>query len=275
MNDVKDYEVIEGFKCYAPALARSNTDFHAEFFEKLFELEDKHFWFRSRNQMIRNLCKKYLSNTEKSSFLEIGCGTGYVLKGLSANPLYNLMGAEIFVEGLKFASRRLPDVEFVQLDATNITFANEFDAIGAFDVLEHIEEDEQVMENVYKALKPRGFFFITVPQYEWMWSLEDDLACHKRRYTKKELVSKLTKAGFEIKMVNSFVFMLFPFMALQRVLNVRKEIKENADITETLKLPGLVNSVFYRAMRMDVWAIRNNIPLPWGGSLVCVARRKG
>lgn len=269
---MSDFEVIDGFRCYSPAVARQNKDYDPAFFQQLFILEEKNFWFRARNNMIVHLLRKYLGNG-RFNVLEIGCGTGYVLKGLSENFDYSLTGAEVFVEGLKFAKRRLPTVDFVQLDATQPIFSDQFHAVGTFDVLEHIEDDAKVMENIYNALLPGGYIFATVPQYQWMWSLEDDLAFHKRRYSKRELIQKLRATGFQIQFVGSFVFMLFPFMMLQRIIASRKQGRPS-EVTLGLRLPTLLNSAFFAMTQLDVWAIKKGISLPWGGSLVVVGRKE-
>src|SRR5688572_3870646 len=133
-------EVIDGFKCYAPALAHVNEGFAADEFEQLYELEESNFWFRSRNNLIKHLFGKYLGNRQ-SDVCEIGCGTGFVLKGLTSLSNLSLSGSEIHVTGLKYAKKRLPHVELFQADATDLPFKNKYDAIGAFDVLEHITED--------------------------------------------------------------------------------------------------------------------------------------
>lgn len=217
-----EYEIHQGVKCYSPKLALENTDYPADVFKFMYEAENSNFWFISRNKVIQHLFHKHIGNKE-ADILEIGCGTGYVLKGLQDKfSNYNLIGSEIHLEGIKFAKKRLSDVEFIQLDATQMPFNDTFDAIGAFDVLEHIEEDEQVMKEVHKSLRPLGHFFISVPQYQWMWSKTDDIAFHKRRYVRKELRNKLEKAGFEVVYVGSFVFSLFPFMFLSRLLKRSK-----------------------------------------------------
>ena len=163
--------IIDGIKCYAPELAYSNNDYNENDFKKLFEIEEHNFWFRSRNRVIQLLFKKY-SEHLSGTFLEIGCGTGFVLKGLCKFPNLELSGAEIYLEGLKFAKQRLPEVEFLQLDATSIPFREQYDYIGAFDVLEHIIEDEKVIQNVNNSLKICRKFLLIVPQYMFMWSIE-------------------------------------------------------------------------------------------------------
>lgn len=275
---MKKVETINGIKCYAPELANENSDYPADVFKILYSVEDTNFWFVARNQIIQHLFKKYLGS-KSNAVLEIGCGTGYVIKGLQDNfANYQLVGSEIHLEGLKFAKERLPNIEFIQLDATKMPFEKEYNAIGAFDVLEHIEEDEKVMQEVYKALKPNGLFFISVPQHQWMWSINDDIAYHKRRYSRAEMKRKLTNNGFEIIYISSFVFMLFPFMYLSRLFKSKKELKITDEIIlkemNELKLNPIVNSIFGFFMKIDLFLIKTGISMPFGGSLITVARKK-
>jgi len=271
------YEIIEDIKCYAPELAFQNEDFPSESFEKLYATESKNFWFVSRNKVIRSLVRKYLrkKETSKNKFLEIGCGTAFVLKGLSDLGDLELSGAEIYLQGLKYAKLRLPGANFIQLDATNLPFKNEFDAIGAFDVLEHIEADELVIKNVYDALQKNGHFFISVPQYMWMWSRTDDFAYHKRRYTRKELLAKLTLNGFQTEYISSFVFTLFPFMLISRLFS-REQKKLTSDMSNApeLNIHPLLNSIFRLLMKFDELLIGWGLSLPFGGSLIVVAKKQ-
>lgn len=151
-------QTMEGFYCFTPELAISNDGFRADAFNDLFELEGRNFWFNSRNRLIVWALQKYFS--QAFNFLEIGCGTGYVLSGIKKYcPDLALSGSEIYVSGLGFASQRLDNVELFQMDARKIPFINEFNIIGAFDVLEHISEDEQVLSEMYKALIPGGGYY--------------------------------------------------------------------------------------------------------------------
>lgn len=270
MNEV---EIIDGIKCYAPSLAKENDGFSSESFSKLYELEQSSFWFRSRNNLIQYFFRKHIG-ARKADVCEIGCGTGFVLRGLTAIKNLRLSGSEIYMEGLKYAQQRLPQIEFFQADATNLPFKDKYDVIGAFDVLEHISEDEKAMTSIFNSLKTDGYFFITVPQYNWMWSLEDDIAFHKRRYSWTELRIKLEKAGFKIHYIGSFVFSLFPFMILQRLLGRRGRNKSAEEALDGLTLPPLINSIFYRFTQLDLVLIKLGLSLPFGGSLVCVAQRR-
>lgn len=276
INDSAEFEVINGIKCYSPTLAYANADYPADVFQFLYDAEETNFWFISRNRVIKQLFGRYIGN-KPAAILEIGCGTGYVLKGLKTRfPNYILTGSEIHLEGIKFAQKRLPTIEFIQLDAMEMPFENTFEGVGAFDVLEHIEEDVRVMKEVYKALKPNGYFVISVPQYQWMWSTTDDIAFHKRRYSRKELIGKLENAGFEVIYIGSFVFALFPFMYISRFFKKSKEGNENnnhEELTE-LKINPFLNTVFLAVMKIDEVLIRLGRSLPFGGSLIAVARKK-
>lgn len=148
-------DVINGFLSFSPELSDSNECFNPEAFERLFKVETTNFWFRSRNELLFWALQQYFPHVE--NFFEIGCGTGYVLSGIQREfPNLRLYGSDIFSTGLSFAKQRLSDVSLFQMDARNIPFENEFDLIGAFDVLEHIEEDEIALSNIFRAVKSGG-----------------------------------------------------------------------------------------------------------------------
>jgi trans-aconitate methyltransferase len=119
------------------------------------ELKAGNFWFRARNKIILWTLHQY--SPELKSFMEIGCRTGFVISAISEQfPKARLLGREYLEEGLVYARQRLPNVEFAQMDVRNIVYESELDA---FDVLEHIEEDEAVLQQIYKALKPGGIVY--------------------------------------------------------------------------------------------------------------------
>jgi SAM-dependent methyltransferase len=262
---------INGFEAYAPRLAHEGSGFKAEYFADLSRLEAENFWFRARNEAIIWALKKYRPDCR--SFLEIGCGTGFVLSGLArAFPAVRLEGSEIFVDGLAFASARLPSAKFMQMDARQIPFSEEYDAIGAFDVLEHIKEDEDVLNQTRKALKPQGLLLVSVPQHAWLWSAMDELACHERRYSAADLHRKVSAAGFDILRSTSFVSTLLPAMLISRLL--KKNAPAHAvDPMAELSLPTPVNALFFSILRAELALVRQGLNFPMGGSRLVVARK--
>lgn len=147
--------LIEDHYAFAPELAKENDGFEANFFAQLIKVEANNFWFRARNQLIIWALKRYFPNAR--NFLEIGCGTGFVLSGIQqAFPNMHLSGSEIFNQGLEFAKQRVIGADLFQMDARKIPFIDEFAVIGAFDVLEHIQEDTTVLNEIYKSTQRGG-----------------------------------------------------------------------------------------------------------------------
>lgn len=266
-------EMIEGFPAFAPSLAAENPGFRADYFAAIDEVEAGNFWFRSRNELIVWALTKHVPDCR--SFFEIGCGTGFVLRAIhDAAPSIELSGSEIFSAGLEFAARRLPAAQFYQMDARAIPFRDAFDAIGAFDVLEHIEDDETVMAEVAAALRPGGAFLITAPQHPALWSRQDEHAFHIRRYTAREIRRKLEAAGFEVVRMTSFVSLLLPMLVASRLRLRRGGPDEAFDAIDALRQPRAVNMSLGAVMTAERALIRGGLSFPAGGSLLLVCRKK-
>lgn len=258
--------IRNGLHHYSPEMATSGSGFRPEYFDELAGLEAANFWFRARNDLIIDAIKKHFPL--RRNFLEIGCGTGFVLSGIGrAFPGIALSGSELFTQGLYHASRRLPQAQLMQMDARRIPYHEEFDIIGAFDVIEHIEEDTTVLNAIHRALVPGGAAIFTVPQHPWLWSYSDEYACHVRRYKRGELEEKLQAAGMDVVFSTSFVSLLLPLLAVSRLRN-KNSIDQDA--TSELKLPPTANSALYSIMQFERELIRRGVRFPFGGTrLVC------
>ena len=244
--------------------------FPVESFQGLYELEEKNWWFESRNEIIIYQISKKIVFFE--NFLEVGCGTGFVLKAISEKFIGKTFhGIEYSEEGLKFARSRMPKVEFTQLDATKMDQSECYDIIGSFDVLEHIEDDELVLENFYTAIKPGGYLVLTVPQHMWLWSAADEYACHCRRYTRGQMVEKLRNAGFQIEYTASFISLLCPIMFLSRLRFKRTE--QITDPMCELKISKSLNWFLCQIMQFEIFLIKIGICFPIGGSLLVIAKK--
>jgi SAM-dependent methyltransferase len=253
-------------------MASASRGFREEFFRELAALEATNFWFRARNELIMWAIRKSFPKFQR--FLEVGCGTGYVLSGIhEAFPSAELFASEIFTTGLDFAARRVPTATFYQMDARSIPFRDHFDLVGAFDVVEHIQEDERVFGEVLRALRPGGGFVLTVPQHPALWSQQDEHAEHVRRYTATGLHRKLTTSGFEIVRSVSFVSLLLPVMFVSRMRMRESRAKTAFDPMDALRLPRTLNIPFEAVMTVERALIRHGISFPAGGSLLLAARR--
>jgi SAM-dependent methyltransferase len=259
----------------APDLATSAEAFDPQAFAALAAVESKHFWFVPRNRLIRYLVESHFPRAR--CFLEVGCGTGHVLQSLSTIRHWDrLVGAEVSSVGLAQARGRIgPNIELVQLDARSINVRAAFDLIGAFDVLEHVLQDETVLGEVFASLRPGGGAILSVPQHPWLWSPADDLAHHVRRYRRGELEDKARAAGFEILDTLSYTSLLLPLMAVSR-LGTRRRHREGLGATqhEWKIAPGL-NRVLLHLLSLEVGLTRAGVRFPVGGSRIVVARKPG
>ena len=266
-------EIIDGFEAWAPELAKSGSGkfFDNYHFKKLASLEDTNFWFNARNELILWSLNQYFVTPAK--YAEIGCGTGYVLRAIElAYPETEIVGTELFVEGLKFAAQRCKRAKLVQLDARAIPYRNQFDVVGIFDVLEHIEDDEAVLTQIEKSLVyGGGTVLITVPQHQWLWSSVDEAACHVRRYSAKELAKKVEAAGFEIVRSTSFVSLLLPMMVAARFVSRHKPA---ADAEAELSINKHLNWLFRKIMAVEFHLIKLGVNFKFGGSRLLIVRKK-
>lgn len=247
---------------------KEEKPFFVEAYDYLASKEDKHWWFCARNRILLWVLSTKV--TPFSNFLEIGCGTGFVLRSVGNRfPESGLFGSEFYEEGLVIARERVPNAVFVQMDARLMTDFEKYDLVGAFDVIEHIEEDALVLGNLFNAIKRGGSILITVPQHRWMWSGADVKACHVRRYSRSELVQKVKSVGFDVVYVNSFVSLLLPLMWLSR-----RRANKNCDVPNSeFQISSRLNFLFKKVMDFELVLIKFGIRFPFGGSLLLLARK--
>jgi SAM-dependent methyltransferase len=259
----------DGIPTFAPELADTVTGVDPKDFDALSDVEAGHFWFVTRSELIVGLANKYFPHAR--SFVEIGCGTGAVLREFATWRAWGrLVGSELHPSALVHARKRLPvGVEFVQMDARDIPAVGMFDLSGAFDVIEHIPDDGAVLRGLRAATEPGGGIIVAVPQHPWLWSPADDFAHHQRRYRRGELEDKIRRAGFEVLFTSSFTAWLLPLMAISRLKRMGKEA--GADAYEFKPSPW-INRLFTAILRAEVRMTLAGWRWPAGGSRIVVAR---
>lgn len=276
MSDNTEYTVIDGIRCYSPEVADSYADYPDGGFDLTDKCAESSFWVSSRTRLFRRMIHDLIPKSGKTKFLEIGCGTGDFIRQIAGNENLEITGSEIYLKGLAYARRNLPGVDFIQFDVTRGRIGGTFDMIAAFDVLEHIGSDVAAISNINSMLNAGGFFIASVPQYMFLWSRLDEIVRHKRRYSRRELVAKLRAHGFEISYATSFVFVLFPLMLISRMLDrVRGPSPSGeAELEKRVTFPRVLNRALDVLMRIDEVLIRLGVSLPFGGTLVVVARKR-
>lgn len=203
-----------------------------------YELEEKSFWFQNRNNIILNL----IDVSKEDIFLDLGGGNGFVASILEKNG-YNTLLLEPGIEGVKNAKKRgVKNIICGSLDIFDL-LENKVNAIGIFDVLEHIEDDEKFLQSIQKKLEDSGKLYITVPAFNFLWAKEDKDAGHYRRYNKKNLKEKLLKAGYKVNYISYFFsYLVLPIFLFRTVPSffIKKEGKDNSKKEHT-KESAIIN----------------------------------
>jgi SAM-dependent methyltransferase len=251
----------------SPPAGRDAASYPVEAYASLEGLEEGSWWFEGRNRLIAWALGRYFPAAR--DYLEIGCGTGFVTAAVRRSfPSLRITGIDQHEEGLAIARRRVPDAELHRLDLSELRWRERFDVVGAFDVLEHVDDDAGALASAREALRPGGGVLLTVPQHPWLWSGADEYGGHRRRYRRRELVAKLRAAGFEPELVTSFVSLALPAMALAR----RRSRDGAVRIESELQVRGARRAVLSRSLALERGLIGRGLSLPAGGSLLAIAR---
>lgn len=257
------------FFLFSPELAIDSDGYEPAYFEESRRMAGS-YWMIARAKLVIAMIRKFFPRVE--TYLEIGCSTGIMLDFVHhAFPALHLSGCEIYIEAMEHLPDSLQEVFIFQADARKLPFYQEFSLIGAYDVLEHIDEDQVVLNQMYQAVRPQGGILITVPQHPSLWSRRDEVLRHKRRYTRTELVEKVQKAGFRILIVTSFVSLLFPMMLIENLF--QKKTKREYNPFNSLQVNPVLNSLLNIIFTIERGLIRTGLRFPAGGSLLVVAIR--
>ena len=151
-----------------------------------------------------------------------------------------------------------------------IPVLDEFDLVGAFDIVEHVADDEGVLRAIRRALRRGGGAIISAPQHPWLWSGADEIAHHQRRYRRGELETKLRRNGFDVLSSSSFTAILLPLMAASRI-SARLRPRAS-DVEREFALGPKANAALLAVLRAEVRLTLAGARWPVGGSRVVVAR---
>ena len=227
-------------------------------------------WFDHRAQVI----SKYIYNLQLTSMWEVGGGTGAM-----ASRLTPILPELIVVEPIPTGARAQAKLGRVTLCGTLqdlVLPSNCLDSIGLFDVLEHLAEPRELLSEVRRVLKPRGYVLATVPAFNWLWGDEDEVSGHYRRYNKANLTREFMDSGFD-PIVTEYIFAsLVPPAALLRALPYKlgRRVAEQ-DVLSRMKSQLDVNPKVRTLMSMAFsieTAVARRIPLPFGLSIAAVFR---
>jgi SAM-dependent methyltransferase len=237
-------------------------------YQQMAELDDRHWWYRARRRILADLIRREARPPAGAHILEIGCGTGHNLAMLGE--FGHVDGLELDEEARALSEKRLGrKVMSSPLPELAEVPDRYYDLIGAFDVIEHIEDDRAAIASIASKLKPGGRFVMAVPAHQWMWSAHDVVNHHKRRYSKAGLSALIDGSPLQLVKIGYFNSLLFPLAVAERAASKLRG-KENADVALP---PAPLNVALEKVFEAERYLV-GRLPLPPGLSLFAVASAK-
>ncbi len=239
-----------------------------EVYERMAALESDHWWFAARREILGALLQR-AALPPGAAILEAGCGTGGNL------PLLQRHGHVHAFEPDPTARAFVSDRHTVPVaDGAlphRIPFAeSQFDLVAALDVIEHVDAPEESVAALVRRLRPGGRVLLTVPAYAFLWSRHDERHHHKRRYTRGEVIQLLEAAGAQVEVASYFNTLLFPAIAGVRLAKALTRADTEDDQMPSAPVNRLLRELFSAERRLV-----GRIPLPFGVSIVALARARG
>lgn len=241
-------------------------------FRYRFGAEPKHYWHRARKDILMRLIGDLLPSG--SRFLEVGAGCGFLSSALDKEG-YEVWSGDLSSAALGYCAqnglRRL-----CRLSLLDLPFIDEFDAVGAFDVVEHIEDHDRCVANLARAVKPNGLLFVTVPAHQHLWGSWDRRQLHVRRFNEGDFRSLLERQGLEVLRMRQLFAALYPLALLaavwDRALGGASRSSRDVEQHHAMWAPPVLDAVAYRVLVAERRLVESDAR--WlGTSLVAVARR--
>ena len=243
------------------------------------DLEDHHWWFVARKRIFSYVIERLFRDDPRPPaerrVMDLGCGMGNMLEELSRHG--RVLGSDVMPDALAHCRERGFDGLF-QATGGHLPLADDtLDLVTLFDTLEHIPEERETLQELARVVRPGGHVVFSVPAYQCLYSHQDKVVHHQRRYTASDLKRKLRAAGFEVVRASYINFFLFPLI-LPAVLLIK--LKEWLKPPEEAAAKTNVNwplPAFVHKMLAGIFAFERHIimrcPAPTGHSLLVVGRR--
>lgn len=252
---------------------------HPELFRLHAELEEKHWWFVARREIMRAVVHRVLPPRQDAIVVDVGCGTGANIASLAAE--YRCVGVDTSSDAIALAKQHYPKVEFVLGEAPGILgdLAGRADLFLSMDVLEHIEDDHRAFSELFAAARPGAHFLVTVPADRALWSGHDVSFAHYRRYDPARLRRLWEGLPATLLFVSHFGARLYPLVRAVRTASRLRGKPFGKGSTDLALPPAPVNAALTRLFAAESSRLLSAMagrarPYPFGSSLMAVVRRE-
>lgn len=239
-----------------------------EAYQQMRLLQSEHWWFVARRRILDSLIDD-IGLEPDAQILEAGCGPGGNVDLLSRHgrvTAFDMDPATVALCGREHdivcALGRLPDDH-------PFHGTRRFDMVAALDVIEHVEDDAASVGSLASCLREGGWLLLTVPAFQWMFSAHDRFHHHRRRYRRHEVQALVESAGLQVQRAGYFNALLFPAIAMLRLMNRGGGNPVRSDMTMPWRW---VNTLLKRVFASEVWWLRH-VRFPFGTSIFLVARK--
>jgi SAM-dependent methyltransferase len=249
-----------------------------ELYQQVFSVQGDHWWSRSRRKLALDLLERF-GVPERCQYIDIGCGTGQNLRLLDSHRPSRVVGVDISPIALEFARKACPRSELIQADiSSELPFPEEtFEIATIFNVLYHtwIANDLGVLKEARRVLRPNGLLLITEPAFPALAREIDIADMAARRYRLKPFIELLRAADFEMLYANYFTSFGAPIiLGLKAMKGVTGKTAVAGDAPDMRPMNPLLNAVFYGLARVEANLVKASLPMPFGTTIICVARRR-
>ena len=225
-----------------------------------------YWWYRARAGLLQEVFAPFVGDPRE--VLDVGSADAPSVGWLRGD--HRLVSLDLHPGGL------VPG-EGVCGSVTALPFAEAtFDVVGAFDVVEHCEDDVRAVRELARVAVPGGRVLLSVPAYRWAWTDHDVRAGHHHRYTRRQLVRVVEGAGLTVLRATYAFCAVFPAFAAERGLRrlrARRPDRAGSGVAERLPpVSSAQDRVLVGLSRLDQRALRR-VDLPFGSSVFLAARK--
>lgn len=252
---------------------------NSKYYFDYYHAERKHWFFRARNAIIMSHIEELIGDRTDLKILNVGVATGHTSELLSRYG--TVKSVEYDTECYQFVKETLPELDLIQGSIMELPFEDDsYDLVCAFDVIEHIEDDQTGVNEMKRVCADDGHIVITVPAFMSLWSHHDVINHHFKRYRKNE-IKTLISDDQNIEYLGYFNFFLFiPVWLFRRLNNFFSFHKQKAIDDDTagsdldyFNGDGLISKLLYRVLSSELSMIRRRVVLPFGVSVLASWRK--